>query len=121
MSRDIEKEILRNAFVGYLPDEVLWRIKDGMSDGVSGLKKSWFEHIQDFVDTKISDNEWNKITQNNNKQSIVSKEAYYYKTIYDSIFNHYQPEYPYWMPKWIRCGGNPSGRVLEVYDEKDNS
>ena len=120
LSRGIEKEILRNAFVGYLPDEVLWRRKDGMSDGISGIKKSWFEHIQDFVDTKISDNEWNQITQNNKNKSIVSKEAYYYKTIYDSIFNHYQPEYPYWMPKWIKCGGNPSGRILEVYDEEDN-
>lgn len=117
LSRGVEKEILRNAFVGYLPDEVLWRRKDGMSDALSGLKKNWFEYIQDFVDTKISDNEWEHIIQNNKNQSLISKEAYYYKTIYDSIFNNYQPEYPYWMPKWVPCNGNPSGRVLDVYDE----
>lgn len=121
----IEKEILRNAFSGYLPEEVLWRRKDGMSDALSGLKKNWFEYIQDFVDTKINDSEWENINSSaelNNTthlhQSLVSKEAYYYKTIYDDIFGKYQPEYPYWMPKWVVCDGNPSGRVLEVYDEE---
>ena len=30
----MEKRVLREAFEGYLPDEILWRQKDGMSDAV---------------------------------------------------------------------------------------
>jgi len=41
----IEKWLLRKAFdtnPPLLPKEVLWRVKEGMSDGVSSHKKSWF-------------------------------------------------------------------------------
>ena len=34
----LEKQVLREAFAGYLPDEILWRQKDGMSDaGWNGM------------------------------------------------------------------------------------
>lgn len=32
--RAIEKAVLREAFEGYLPDEILWRQKERFSDGV---------------------------------------------------------------------------------------
>jgi asparagine synthase (glutamine-hydrolysing) len=38
-----EKKLLRLAFENYLPQEVIWRRKEGFSDGVSGIKKSWFQ------------------------------------------------------------------------------
>jgi len=43
----IEKYLLRKAFDvdDYLPSEVLWRVKEGMSDGVSSKKRGWFEII----------------------------------------------------------------------------
>ena len=45
----IEKYLLRKSFDldDLLPSEVLWRVKEGMSDGVSSKTKSWFEIIQD--------------------------------------------------------------------------
>ena len=48
--------MLRKSFDNgsYLPNEVLWRMKEGMSDGVSSQKKGWFQIIQDFVDQKMS-------------------------------------------------------------------
>jgi asparagine synthase (glutamine-hydrolysing) len=75
----IEKYVLRNSFKdGYLPDSVLWRRKDGMSDGVSGNNgKKWFEQIQEYVELEIKDNEFEK-----NKSLFPSKEAYYYKKIF---------------------------------------
>jgi asparagine synthase (glutamine-hydrolysing) len=110
----IEKFLLRNSFTdGYLPKEVLWRRKDGMSDGVSGDSgKKWFEQIQEFVEDKVSDAVFMK-----NKNKFPSKEAYYYRLIYDDLFPTYQPKYDYWLPKWVDCGGDPSGRVLEVFNE----
>lgn len=109
----MEKHILRTSFVdSYLPDEVLWRRKDGMSDGVSGLEKKWYEHIQDYVETIISDEEFKQ-----NQTRFPSKEAYYYKKLYDEQFPTYQPEYEYWLPKWVNHGGDPSGRILTVFNE----
>jgi asparagine synthase (glutamine-hydrolysing) len=111
---NLEKFLLRKSFSsGYLPDEVLWRRKDGMSDAVSGNSgKKWFEQIQDFVDQKVTDVEFK-----DKGKSFPSKEAYYYKSIYNKIFPTYQPVYEYWLPKWVDCGGDPSGRILEVFDQ----
>ena len=109
----MEKHLLRTSFSGqdYLPDSVLWRRKDGMSDGISGNSgKKWFEQIQDFVDLSISDQEYEPY-----KTEFPLKEAYYYKKIFDSIFPKYQPVFEYWMPKWVECNGDPSGRILEVF------
>jgi len=109
--KGIEKYTLRKSFEeGYLPDEVLWRRKDGYSDGISGSGKKWYEQIQEFIEPIITDNEFS-----NSGISFPSKEAYYYKKIYNEIFPTYQPEYEYWMPKWVECNGNPSGRILDVY------
>jgi hypothetical protein len=83
-----------------------------MSDGISGNSgKKWFEQIQDFVDTKITDEEFEKSSNN-----FPSKEAYYYKKIFEEIFPNYNPNFTYWMPKWVETKGDPSGRILKVFD-----
>ena len=84
-----------------------------MSDGVSGDSgKRWFEQIQEFVEEEVSDVVFMK-----NKNKFPSKEAYYYRLIYDDLFPTYQPQYDYWLPKWVDCGGDPSGRVIDVFNE----
>lgn len=109
----IEKHLLRTSFINsFLPDTVLWRRKDGMSDGVSGLEKKWYEHIREYVDTIITDEEYEPYMNR-----FPSKEAYYYKKIYDEYFPTYQPVYEYWLPKWVDHGGDPSGRILTVFNE----
>jgi asparagine synthase (glutamine-hydrolysing) len=100
----MEKRILREQFIGELPDEVLWRRKDGFSDGVSSKTKLWYEYIEEYAEKQVSE-----------KPSGMTKEAYYYKSIYDKFFPHYpKPIDYYWMPKWINSS-NPSGRTLEVF------
>ena len=109
----IEKFLLRNLFVGELPETVLYRRKDGFSDGVSSKTKSWYEYITEFVETQISDEEFNSM-----KKNCPSKEAYYYKKIYDQYFPYYpNPIDYYWMPKWVSLEdkSNPSGRILSVF------
>jgi asparagine synthase (glutamine-hydrolysing) len=112
---NIEKHLLRTAFSKekYLPDNVLWRRKDGMSDGISGNNgKKWFEQIQDFVSREICNKEYDKF-----KNTFPSKEAYYYKKIFDNIFPNYRPHFAYWMPKWVETNGDPSGRVLDIFEK----
>jgi len=100
----IEKKVLREAFRGMLPDDVLFRRKDGFSDGVSGKKKSWYEYIRDHV---------------NDDYNSTQKESEWYKSLYLREYSHYpKPIDYYWLPKWVNCGGNPSGRVLRVFNEK---
>jgi asparagine synthase (glutamine-hydrolysing) len=109
----VEKYVLRKSFEGYLPDDVLWRRKDGMSDGCSSLQKSWYEYIQEYVDTQICDDEFLSAGD-----GFPSKEAYYYYKIYSSMFPCYIPKYDYWLPKWVDCHGDPSGRKLNVFKNK---
>ncbi len=109
----IEKYFLRKAFENnYLPTEVLWRRKEGMSDGISSLTKSWYQIIQEHID-KVVDND-NKYYLES-KEKFYTKEAFYYKMIYDSIFSNYKtPITEFWMPKWIKTNGDPSGRLVSV-------
>lgn len=62
----IEKYLLRKAFEedAIIPSEVLWRKKEAFSDGVSQQTKSWFEIIQDKIDTIISDQEFENFLEN---------------------------------------------------------
>lgn len=110
----IEKYCLRKQFESDLPDEIVWRTKDGFSDSCSGKDKKWFEHIQDFVEKIITDEEFE-----NSSVKFCSKEAYYYWKIYNKLFHNMKNPIPngYWMPKWVDCNGDPSGRLLEVFEE----
>ena len=110
----VEKHILRSSFIdGFLPEQVLWRRKDGLSDGCSGnTGKKWYEQIQEFVDSKISDTEF---SMDNNNNKFPSKEAYYYKRIFNRFFSNYELKVDYWLPKWVDHDGDPSGRNLKVF------
>jgi asparagine synthase (glutamine-hydrolysing) len=120
-----EKWWLRAAFkdTGILPDEVLWRKKEAFSDGVSG-EKSWYKIIQDHIESLISDEEFSKAKEVYPFYTLQTKEAYYYKKIFCSIFGeHRQNIIPgFWQPKWSSDGKevtqyiDPSARVLDIYN-----
>jgi asparagine synthase (glutamine-hydrolysing) len=101
-----EKYILRKAFEdNYLPLEVLWRRKTAFSDGVSPTSKSWYEIIQEYVETQIDQDEWLE-----NKDNFPSKEALWYKKIFNIYFPNFEkPVDYYWMPKWTSAT-DPSAR-----------
>lgn len=103
-----EKYLLRKAFEGYLPDEVLWRQKEAFSDGVSSKAKSWFQYIQEFVETKISNEMFNP--------KFPSKEAHYYKMVFDHYYPNYDLKIDYWLPRWSLVK-DPSARLLKAYEK----
>jgi asparagine synthase (glutamine-hydrolysing) len=118
----IEKYLLRKAFDGYnlLPKEVLWRTKEGMSDGVSSQKRGWFEIIQEFVDSELEKEEYSDYKFENYKHNPPKiKESLYYRILFDKFFNKRDSilDY-YWLPKWSGNVTDPSARVLNVYQEK---
>jgi asparagine synthase (glutamine-hydrolysing) len=111
---NIEKYLLRSTFESYLPKEITWRVKEGMSDGVSSKKKSWYEIIQD----RVSDM---KFTKKYNFNQPMFNEAHYYREIYDKYFPNRGYLIPYyWLPKWSGNTAEPSARVLDIYSVINN-
>ena len=113
----IEKFMLRKAFDGInlLPDSVLYRQKDGFSDSVSNREKSWYQIVQEFVETKITDEEF--ITEKIKYTHCTphTKEAYYYRKVFNAYYRHNSVIPYFWMPKWSNTM-DPSARTLkDVY------
>ena len=48
----IEKYVLRKAFEGYIPDEILWRQKEQFSDGVG---YGWIDYLKKHSESAVSD------------------------------------------------------------------
>jgi len=92
----MEKYLLRRAFEDFLPQEIVWRRKDGFSDGVSSLIKPWYEIIENYSQLVFKMNE---------------KDMYkhLYDKYYDGVYN-----IPYlWQPKWTNNNEtNPSNRLM---------
>lgn len=109
---NIEKYHLRTCFDGDLPHSVLWRRKDGLSDGCSGVK-TWATYIQEFVDNIVSDETFALYNG-----LYPSKEALYYHQVYKQYFPTLTTNCPhYWMPKWTGNNKDPSGRLVETDKE----
>ena len=118
----IEKYLLRKAFSGLdlLPDSVLWRTKEGMSDGVSSQNRGWFEIIQEFVDSEFTKPEFSQFLEKGYRHNNPKiKESLYYRILFDKFFNKRDKilDY-YWLPKWCGDISDPSARVLDVYHDK---
>ena len=79
----MEKSILREAFTGMLPDEILWRQKEQFSDGVG---YSWIESLKHFGDNQVSDEELSSASVRYPINPPRTKEAYLYRSIFASHF-----------------------------------
>jgi len=106
----LEKQVLREAFVGYLPDEVLWRQKDGMSDAVG---TGWVSAIKQHTEHAISDKMFDITKSMCPHNTPLTKEEAYYRELfwidYESRNDHLISEI--WRPKWTNIT-DPSARLL---------
>ena len=76
----IEKQFLREAFAGYLPDSVLWRQKEQFSDGVG---YSWIDSLKAHAAQQVSDAQMESAKFRFPYNTPVSKEAYFYREIFE--------------------------------------
>ena len=79
----IEKHIIREAFEGYLPDDVLWRQKEQFSDGVG---YSWIDSLKEYVDEQVSDQDLANAHYKFPVNTPDTKEAYFYRSIFEQHF-----------------------------------
>lgn len=80
----IEKHILREAFEGYLPEEILWRQKEQFSDGVG---YSWIDSLKDYAETQISDLEMRRAAIDYPINTPDTKEGLLYRKLFESRFS----------------------------------
>ncbi len=82
-ARRIEKALLREAFVGYLPDEILWRQKEQFSDGVG---YGWIDGLKAHAAREVSDAQLAAAAERFAVNPPQTKEAYLYRAIFDGLF-----------------------------------
>ncbi len=119
----MEKYFIRKAFTDVyknkpvLPEDVIWRKKEAFSDGVSGKEKSWFEWVQEYLNQKVTDKEFER--DKNKFHPLITpptKEAFYYMKKFREYFGDKWNVIPhYWLPNWSGNIQEPSARVLKVY------
>jgi asparagine synthase (glutamine-hydrolysing) len=116
-----EKWALRTAFstMKLLPEEVLWRRKEAFSDGVSCTEKSWYQEIQERIEQKgYVGEDWQQYAQKNFRWGVLdtafpkTKEAFYYRFIYEIDYKNTGDYWQFWMPRWSPETNDPSARTL---------
>lgn len=79
----IEKAVLREAFEGCLPKEILWRQKEQFSDGVG---YGWIDGLKLHAEAQVGDADLAAAAQRFPVNPPASKEAYLYRCIFESWF-----------------------------------
>ncbi|MEO7251386.1 MAG: asparagine synthase B [Arenimonas sp.] len=79
----IEKAVLRDAFVGALPDSILWRQKEQFSDGVG---YGWIDALKAHAENSIADAELAEAACEFAFNTPMSKEALLYRRLFAHAF-----------------------------------
>ena len=124
----MEKYILRKAFDGYLPDEILWRQKEQFSDGVG---YSWIDGLKNFAENEVSDTMMSNAQKQFPVKTPTSKEEYVYRSIFKQYFPGESPlaciptgpsiacstpEAIVWE-KSFAGSADPSGRSVTIHEQ----
>ncbi|XP_013395878.1 asparagine synthetase [glutamine-hydrolyzing]-like [Lingula anatina] len=113
----IEKHLLRSAFENerLIPNDILWRPKEGFSDGVSSEKRSWHCVIKEFVAPRVNDEDLKNAPKTFLCNPPSSKESYFFRQLFEDQFPGRPFWIPYyWRPKWSQTE-DPSARMLKHY------
>jgi asparagine synthase (glutamine-hydrolysing) len=117
-NKKMEKHLLREAFATLYPDilphDILWRQKEAFSDAVSKRTKSWYQILQEHIETAILDDEFEAYKQECQHLSPVSKESYYYRRTFEEMFGKQSCGVlkHFWLPQWCANTIEPSARAL---------
>jgi len=124
----MEKHVLRQAADGLLPDAIRWRQKEQFSDGVG---YGWIDGLRDHAEAQVTDEMLEGAAERFEYNPPSTKEGYFYRTIFDELFDH--PEAAKQVPggksiacssptaiKWdasFEANADPSGRAIRGVHE----
>ena len=87
----------------------MYRKKEAFSDGVSSLNHSWYQIIQERIESYIQPNKLYTINPPTTKEQI------YYRNIFEEHYSECGHIIPYfWMPKYVNAI-DASARTLSIY------
>lgn len=113
----IEKKILRDAFIGFLPNEILYRKKEQFSDGISALipSENWILSIQEYT-RNLYENTKTELTEKYDYNTPRNCEELHYREIFSKLFSNKLSEkiIKIWQPNWT-SSYDPSGRVQKFW------
>lgn len=118
----MEKQLLRDSFKGWLPDEILYRKKEQFSDGVSGFKRenNWIDGIMEHVEGWYDDDEFMAKKDRYVYNRPDTKEKLYYRELFCKLFSAHENSsellIKQWIPKWSGTT-DPSGRVQNFWQQ----
>ena len=127
-----EKAILREAGVGLLPDEILWRQKEQFSDGVG---YGWIDGIRDHAKAQVSDGDLAAAATRFPHNPPATREAFLYRALFERHFPGEaaartvpggasiacsSPEAIAW-DETFADNADPSGRAVEVHTHATNA
>lgn len=79
----MEKHVLRKAFDGVLPEDILWRQKEQFSDGVG---YSWIDALRDHAAKEVTDEQMRSAPFRFPVGTPQTKEAFLYRSIFEELF-----------------------------------
>ena len=79
----MEKGVLREAFAGYLPEDILWRQKEQFSDGVG---YGWIDGLKAHAEAQVSDRELAAAARRFPFNPPQTKEAYLYRALFERFY-----------------------------------
>lgn len=121
----MEKQILRDSFYGYLPNEILYRKKEQFSDGVSGFdgkENNWIDGIKYYCKNKFTNESFDELKMLFTHNRPDTKEKLLYRIIFCKLFNNssYKNTSEFtiktWEPKWSNTN-DPSGRAQNFWEK----
>ena len=79
----MEKVVLLEKHLSYLPESVAWRQKEQFSDGVG---YNWIDSLKEVVEKAVSDTDMEVVQHRFPTQPPRTKEEYYYRSIFEEHF-----------------------------------
>ena len=123
-----EKYILRKAFEGLIPDDVLWRQKEQFSDGVG---YHWIDSLKENAEKKVSNDDMQNAKRKFPINPPSTKEGYYYRKIFSELFPSNEAALTVEAGPSIACSSpiafkwskdfeqmdDPSGRAVKIHSK----
>jgi len=115
----IEKWLFRESMKGFIPEVVRMRKKVALSDGCSSKDNSWYQIIQDKLETVYTSKDLENAQTKYTHLTPYTKEGLYYRELFCKYYgnsNTVSKVIPYyWLPKWTGIDPkllDPSARTL---------
>lgn len=110
VGKSIEKYILRDAIQNdpdhLMPNEIIWREKEALSDATSFKEENSWKH---YIKTRLL-----------SEREEINTEEKYYKYLFNKYYKNSEAIIPYkWMPKFVGMTDkdDPSATVLSFYKD----